>query len=464
MSALKVTLISTYDLGHQPFGLASPAAWLREAGAQVRCLDLAVQALDAAKLAGTDLLAVHLPMHTATRLAADVLPDIRRAAPDAHLCFFGLYAPMNEPFLRAIGGQTTLGGEFENGLLALYRRLCREGATEDQTEPVISLAKQRFRVPDREGLPGLSKYAYLTDAAERRRLAGYTEASRGCKHLCRHCPVVPVYDGRFRVVQREVVMADVRQQVAAGAEHITFGDPDFFNGVGHGLRLVEDCHTAFPDITDDVTIKVEHLLRHAEHLSTLVRTGCLFGTTAVESLDDTVLSHLHKGHTRADFSRLVAVARKVGLNLAPTFLPFTPWTTLPSYRALLAALADLRLIDCVVPVQLAIRLLLPEGSRLLGNVDVRGCLEGFDDAGLSHRWRHPDTSVDRLQALVQGLIQRESGQPRHQVFGAIWRLAHEIDGCPAPPLPDTPCVSMPRLSEPWYCCAEPLPAGDQMVP
>ncbi len=329
MSALKVTLISTYDLGHQPFGLASPAAWLREAGAEVYCLDLAVQPIDAQMLAGTDLLAVHLPMHTATRLATDALAEIRRAAADAHLCFFGLYAPMNEQFLRAIGGQTILGGEFENGLLSLYRRLRKGGASKNQDEPVISLAKQRFRVPNRDGLPGHAEYAHLTDTEGQQRLAGYTEASRGCKHTCRHCPVVPVYDGNFRVVQRDVVMADIRQQVAAGAEHITFGDPDFFNGVGHGLCLVEEFHAAYPGITYDVTIKVEHLLRHAEHLGTLVRTGCLFVTTAVESLDDTVLMHLQKGHTREDFFRLVALSREVGLNLAPTFLPFTPG---PPYR------------------------------------------------------------------------------------------------------------------------------------
>ena len=37
---VRVALISTYEMGRQPFGLASPAAWLRRAGAQVTALDL----------------------------------------------------------------------------------------------------------------------------------------------------------------------------------------------------------------------------------------------------------------------------------------------------------------------------------------------------------------------------------------------------------------------------------------
>jgi radical SAM superfamily enzyme YgiQ (UPF0313 family) len=93
-------------------------------------------------------------------------------------------------------------------------------------------------------LPPLEKYAQLVLPGGARRTVGYTEASRGCKHLCRHCPVVPVYQGHFRIVQREVVMEDIRRQVAAGARHITFGDPDFFNGIGHAVELVRALATA----------------------------------------------------------------------------------------------------------------------------------------------------------------------------------------------------------------------------
>ena len=150
------------------------------------------------------------------------------------------------------------------------------------------------------------KYAHLLMPAGGYRVAGYTEASRGCKHLCRHCPIVPVYSGVFRIVPREIVLEDIRRQVEAGAEHIAFGDPDFFNGPAHALSIVEALHREFPRVSYDVIIKIEHLLRSpAENLEKLRDTGCLFVTSAVESLDDAVLTRLDKGHTRADFLAVV---------------------------------------------------------------------------------------------------------------------------------------------------------------
>ncbi|MGH9814346.1 MAG: CUAEP/CCAEP-tail radical SAM (seleno)protein, partial [Candidatus Acidiferrales bacterium] len=287
---MNVVLLSTYELGRQPFGLASPAAWLRRAGAHVACADLSRQPLPADAVRAAGLIAFYLPMHTATRLAVQALRVIRQLNPGAHLCFYGLYAPMNEAYLRSLGTQTILGGEFEAGLVKLVERLRRgnggfvgaglqpgriadqeEGvSTPDvpvaQPEPLISLDRLAFIPPDRSGLPPLDLYAKLLLPGGPRTV-GYTEASRGCKHLCRHCPIVPVYNGVFRIVPREVVLADVRQQVSAGAEHITFGDPDFFNGPGHALEIVRALHRAFPALTYDVTIKVEHLLKHSEHLT-----------------------------------------------------------------------------------------------------------------------------------------------------------------------------------------------------
>src|SRR5262245_25472112 len=141
-------------MGRQPFGVASPAAWLRRAGWQVSCLDLAVEPLVEETVAEADLLAIHLPMHTATRLATALVPRIRRINPRAHLCFYGLYAPMNEPYLRALGGETILGGEFEAGLVALAARLASRPPL-PQAEPLVSLARQEFLLPERGGLPSL---------------------------------------------------------------------------------------------------------------------------------------------------------------------------------------------------------------------------------------------------------------------------------------------------------------------
>src|ERR1700732_4197315 len=315
MPDLKVLLISTYELGRQPFGLASPAAWLRAAGFYTTSLDLSRQSLDEEAVRTASLIAFYLPMHTATRIAVRALERVRKLNPAAHLCGFGLYAPVNAGLLRRLGVGTILGGEFEQGLLSLVRRLeaGAPGPGLPQVEPEISLARQNFLVPYRAALPPLEKYAHLTLPDDSTRVVGYTEASRGCKHLCRHCPIVPVYNGTFRVVQREVVLADIRQQVDAGAEHVTFGDPAFFNGPAHALAIVESMHREFPQLTYDATIKIEHLLQHAESLPRLRDTGCLFVTSAVESVDDAILARLAKGHTRADFLEVVGLFRELGL-------------------------------------------------------------------------------------------------------------------------------------------------------
>ena len=252
-------------------------------------MDAAVSPLATETLSQADLIAFYLPMHTATRLAIKYISQIRQRYPQAHLCCYGLYAPLNEAYLRRLGVKTLLGGEFEAGLLHLCSRLQKNENPESvspQSEPVISLAHQQFLLPERGDLPELSKYAQLFWQDRPTRTVGYVEATRGCKHVCRHCPVVPVYQGKFRVVQREIVLADIRQQVAAGAEHITFGDPDFFNGIGHALPLVKALHEEFPQLSYDVTIKIEHLLYHVSSLPLLKQTGCVMVTSAVESVEE----------------------------------------------------------------------------------------------------------------------------------------------------------------------------------
>jgi radical SAM superfamily enzyme YgiQ (UPF0313 family) len=434
---MRVVLLSTYELGRQPFGLASPAAWLRAHGHEVECYDLACEALPAAAVEGADLAAVYLPMHTATRLAARLIPKLRGKV--GRLACYGLYAPVNEAYLRGLGADIVLGGEFEAGLLEFAQG--RSGGS-----PLISLERQSFLVPDRTGLPPLGKYARLVvDGVAK--IVGYTEASRGCKHLCRHCPVVPVYKGTFRVVGRDVVLGDIRRQVDSGAQHITFGDPDFFNGPGHAVAIVEALHRNFPHLTYDVTIKIEHLLRHRDLLPVLKRTGCLFVTSAVESVDDEVLRKLEKGHTRADFLRAVQLLRGTGLTLAPTFIAFTPWTTLESYRELLRVLADLELVAHVAPIQLAIRLLIPSGSRLLDLPEFAGL--PYDPHLLSYRWANPDAALDRLAHQLQALVKDEErrGSARTAIFAEVWHAAY--GSMPDFALPAR--ATIPYLTEPWYC-------------
>jgi hypothetical protein len=211
-----------------------------------------------------------------------------------------------------------------------------------------------------------------------------------------------------------------------------------------------------PDLTYDVTIKVEHLLAHAKLLPVLKETGCLFVTTAVESVDDRVLAILEKGHTREDFFQVARLFDEVGLSLAPTFVAFTPWITLDGYLDLLNVIAELGLIRSVAPVQLTIRLLIPPGSRLLELLEVRALVGALDEAALVYPWSNPGPRVDRLHMQVRALVQQGGTQPNDQIFGEIWRLAHEIAGYPVPPVPSKCArVAPAQLSEPWYCCAEP---------
>ena len=439
---MKIVLLSTYELGHQPFGLASPAAWLKAAGHEVACADLSIEALPERVIREADLVAFYLPMHTATRLAVPVIARVKALNPAAKLCGFGLYAPLNEQYLRGIGVDFLLGGEFESALTAL--------AGGNPPADFVSLDRLSFRVPDRGDLPALSRYAQLRIGGDSR-IAGYTEASRGCKHLCRHCPVVPVYQGTFRIVQAEIVLADIRAQVAAGARHITFGDPDFFNGPAHAARIIDALHREFPDVTYDATIKVEHLLARKDLLPLLKNTGCLFVTSAVESVDDAVLEKLDKGHTRRDFFKTTALFRESGLTLSPTFIPFTPWTTEEGYRDLLRVIADLDLIENVSPVQLALRLLIPASSRMLELPEIQGRIDGFDRAALVYRWRHEDPAMDALASRLLKLIaaEQKNESSRRTIFREIWNLVHE------PPMPEEsgllPRAAIPYLNEPWYC-------------
>ncbi|WP_025770340.1 CUAEP/CCAEP-tail radical SAM (seleno)protein [Thioalkalivibrio sp. HK1] len=453
---MRVVLINFYELGRQPFGLAEPARWLDDAGFDTRTIDLAVDPLPARGLADASMIALHLPMHTATSMAFELLADIRKGAPDAVLCAYGLYAPANARRLQALGVGTIIGGEYEPHLLALAERI-RKGSTDPDLGIVGDTARIDFRPPLRASLPALDRYAALNMPDGHSRTLGFAEGSRGCKHLCRHCPVTPVYRGRFRIVPVDIVIDDIADQVQAGAEHISFGDPDFLNGPTHALRIVEALNRRFPSITYDATIKIEHIVRHREILPTLADTGCLFLISAVESIDDAILERLAKGHRASDFEQAVELVRKAGIALSPTFVPFTPWTSLAGYMQLLQRLIDLRLVESVPAVQLAIRLLVPGGSLLFEIEGFEDIVGDFDERLLGHPWQHRNPAVDALQKRVEAIAQdaADRDEPRRTTFERILGATAEAMGEDPPILPSDIGSPIPAHSEPWYCCAEP---------
>jgi radical SAM superfamily enzyme YgiQ (UPF0313 family) len=448
-----VVLVSCYEPGHQPQGVASAVAFLRRAGFAPTCLDLAIEPLDAAaeaRLAAARLVAISVPMHTAMALGLRVAARVRAANPTAHVCFFGLYAVLNRELLAGGGvADSVLAPDSEEQLVAI----ASGGAA-----VLASPGRRDDLVPARDGLPALERYARLAIAGERR-VAGHAETTRGCKHMCRHCPIPPVYGGRFFAVPEDAVLDDVRRQVAAGARHIDFGDPDFLNGPNHALRIARALHAEHPGVTFSFTAKVEHIVAHADAVRELAALGALFVVSAVESLSDRVLAALAKGHQAADVGRALAVVRGAGISLRPTFVAFTPWTTLADYVELCGFIRDNRLQDEVDPVQLSIRLLVPPGSLLLAAPDIAPYLGALDPEALTYRWTHPDPRMDQLEADVSALVEAatEAGAAAADTFARIHRLAAGVAGIDIPA--DKPRLRLsaapPHLTEPWFCCAQP---------
>ncbi len=448
-----VLLLACYELGHQPLSLAWPAAVLRRAGLSVTVADLAVDTLPREAAARARFVGISVPMHTALRLGVRAAAEVRALNPTAHVCFYGLYAWLNADYLLASAADTVLAGELEEELVVQAQRVlgaepAGEGDSADRA--ARRLTRLALPAPDRAGLPPLSQYARYVEGGVAR-LAGYVEASRGCLHTCRHCPVVPVYGGRFFVVPAETVLADIRQQVAAGAEHITFGDPDFLNGPGHVLKIARALHAEFPRLTFDFTTKVEHIRQHRALFPELRALGASFVVSAFESVSDAVLARLHKGHTAADLDDALGVLAGAGLAVQPTWLPFTPWTTLDDYLKLLAWVRARDLIAHVPAVQLSIRLLIPPGSALLSEPDAAAWLGPLDAANFTYTWRNPDPCVDELQRRVAAVA--EAGGNADAAFAAIERLAYGLAGRRPPAAPPRAHLAPdpPRLTEDWFC-------------
>jgi len=458
-----ILLVSCYELGHQPLGLALPLGFLEAAGFRPEAVDVSREPLNRARIASARLAALSVPMHTALRLGVRVAGLIRQENPSCHICLHGHYAALNADYLLSGPADSILAGECEASLVDLA---CSLEAGRDLSEVSgLSLPHRRaapirrrlrFVVPSRERLRPLANYASLEEESGIR-IAGCVQASRGCLHLCRHCPIPPVYQGRFFVIPREVVLADIRRQVELGATHITFGDPDFLNGPGHSLALVAEMHRLFPFLTFDFTAKIEHLLKHASLLPKLKDAGCLFVVSAVESLSDRVLNILDKGHTRRDVETVLDLFQSARLTLRPSLVPFTPWSTPSDYSDLLDFVQERDLVDAVDPVQFSVRLLIPPGSGLLDQPAMSPHLGALVPESFSYTWKHPDERMDRLHRRVSSEVEQAAHrrEASEETFLRIRRICSEIIGRTAPAARSmTETVlrrHVPRLTESWFC-------------
>jgi len=459
-----ILLLACYELGHQPLSLAWPLACLRQARLDATPLDLSVQQFDDTLAAQATFVGIAAPMHTALRLGIEAARRVRALNPRAHICFFGLYAWLNQDYLLTEIADTIIGGEYEKPLVELISAIRSGSRLPAQIDSVSTVShcalpalnRLSLPVPHRSALPSLSQYARFRrpTSPDVGQLSGYVEASRGCLHTCHHCPIVPVYNGRFFVVPLETILADIRQQVESGAQHITFGDPDFLNGPKHSLNIARNLHKEFRHVTFNFTTKVEHILKHRDLFSEFAALGCAFVVSAIESLSDLVLQKLDKGHTAADVATALGILDSAGIPLQPTLVAFTPWTTLADYVRQIDWIHERGLVEHIPPIQLSIRLLVPPRSALLTQPDTEQWLGPLNPEFFTHRWSHTDPRMDTLQARVSDLVEEaertdESGIVTHSKIRA---LAYAIVGAPIPPLAHTHTrPHPPRLTENWFC-------------
>lgn len=456
-------LVSCYELGHQPLALATAAAALRADGFQPALRDIAVEELSDSDLQHASLIMISVPMHTAMRLGQQVLQRVHEVNPKTPIVFFGLYALLNAENLFTSGADAVIGGEFDQAL-SLVAGAVAEGCDLDALPlPGVSTPSRRhpeppdrsqFPVPARDQLPMLRNYAGLEHDGIIVR-AGYVEATRGCHHTCTHCPITPVYGGRLVVVPRANVIDDIAQQVEVGARHVTFGDPDFFNGPTHALRILDEMKGRWPELTFDATIKIEHILEHRKRLPELARHDCQFVVSAVESLNEMTLQAMKKGHNAKSVAEAIRLLDDVGVPMRPSLLPFSPWETIDSYLHLLRFMAAHGMVQNIDPVHWSIRLLIPPGSAVLDNLDTASWLGPLDADALSFRWTHPDPRMDVLQRQIAELAEAgaDCQQDASATFAQIWSAAHAAAGLPVPEIPATKIhrPKPPRLTESWFC-------------
>lgn len=434
---MKILLVSSYELGHQPFHIASAASALRGAGHDIRTLDLGLGSLTPLDVEWPEAVAFAVPMHTAMKIALQASEQLNASRPGLPLCFYGLYAAAAD----LPGGSTAIAGEYEPGLLRWAAGL-RGGSHVDLERSAISVA------PDRTGLAGLKDYVGVELAGERR-VAGSTTASRGCRYRCKHCPVPTVYDGAFRVVDRRLVAQDIDAQVSAGARHISFADPDFLNGPSHAMRVLEETGSRHPELTFDATIKVEHVLRHRDLLPRMAELGLVFVVSAFESTNDETLKRLDKGHTASDMAESVHLLRANAIDIRPTWLPFTPWTTMQDLVAMLQFMEQ-HDVD-VDPIQLTIRLLIPRGSLLLNLPPEELSVDVYDPDALGFGWEAPDPRLDDLHRRLVDLIERLEGRAQDDILEAMTGEILSAAGMNENAVRLVSGEGRPRLTEPWFC-------------
>jgi hypothetical protein len=184
--------------------------------------------------------------------------------------------------------------------------------------------------------------------------------------------------------------------------------------------------------------------------------------SAFESVDRATLEILDKGHTVGDMVRAIELVRGAGIHIRPTWLPFLPWTSVDDVASVFEFIDAHKLVGATDPVQMAIKLLIPKGSLLETHPAVTPYLEHYDTEALTWRWRFADQGADMLQKELESIAAKASdcGQETATTMGEMRETVSKTLGEPMPE-PTGGIELAPRLTESWFCCAE--PTNNQLI-
>lgn len=432
---MKILLTSFYDLGKQPKIIAEIVDRYNSSEIDFDFFDFSVedQNID---LENYDVLGIYAPMHTATILSIEYIKD--KKLPNK-MFTFGLYGSVLEDFNSSI----RYIKDIESDELALFLEI--------NDDHQFSL---KNNIPNRQIFPDISNYAHLVDGSNNL-IAGSVETTYGCKHSCTHCPVPISFNGSFKTYSLEKIVSDVENQVKQGAKHISFNDPDFFNGPIHALKILESLNEKFPSITYDSTIKVEHIIKYKKYFKELSSLNMVFVISAFETTNDLVLSILEKNHTSNDLNNSIEISQDFGIDIRPTWMPFSPWTELNDLSNIVKLIEKYELRETVDPIQLTIKLLIPKHSLIIKKPEINKYLGNYEKNSLSFKWEYENNDVEKLQSSLFDFILNNSELDEHKQYLGMVNIIEKCTDTKLLTNSSYDFKNVPKLSETWFCCAEP---------
>ena len=432
---MKILLLSFYDLGKQPKIISELYSRLKTNYIEVDIVDYSIEDRDI-QLEEYDALGIYASMHTASVLAQNYLKN--KILPKK-VFTFGLYGNV----LSELNENIYYVEDFESDKLSTYLNIkFNDNFTLKNT------------VPDRKILPDISKYAHLVKG-NRKLIAGSVETTYGCKHSCTHCPVPIVFNRSFKTYSEEKIINDVSNQIESGAKHISFNDPDFFNGPKYSLKILDILVNKFPSITYDSTIKVEHILKYEKYFIELSKMNMLFVISAFETTNDFILNILQKNHSSYDIEKATEISLLNNMDIRPTWMPFTPWTEIKDLHNIISFIEKYQLRETVDPIQLTIKLLIPKNSLILTTPEIQKYIGVYDQESFSHLWSYKNPQVGELQETLFDYILQSYDTDEKTQYKDMATLIEEFSNVKLLSTNGYDYKQTPKLSESWFCCSEP---------